>query len=100
MTMAQYCGICGFVKADPTQGMGYAGNICTGHDTYKPAPISRDELRQIVSEEIAKVRKDIEEIFGRPTLETTVRPSFEGSLCEHVPAGYACEICNHDGVAQ
>jgi hypothetical protein len=33
-------------------------------------------------------------------LETTVRPSFEGSLCEHVPAGYACEICNHDGVAQ
>jgi hypothetical protein len=36
----------------------------------------------------------------RSTVETTVRPSFEGSLCEHVPAGYACEICNHDGVAQ
>jgi hypothetical protein len=36
----------------------------------------------------------------RAELETTVRPSFEGSLCEHVPAGYACEICNHDGVAQ
>src|SRR3954466_11135055 len=34
---------------------------------------------------------DIEITICRATLETTVRPSFEGSLCEHVPAGYACE---------
>lgn len=25
-------------------------------------------------------------------------PAYVGSLCEHVPKGFACEICNHDGV--
>jgi hypothetical protein len=59
MTMAQYCGICGFVKADPTQGMGYAGNICTGHDTYKPAhDLSSMSCGRSCPNEIAKVRKD------------------------------------------
>jgi hypothetical protein len=46
------------------------------------------------------VWKAVEHGFDTSAVETTVRPSFEGSLCEHVPAGYACEICNHDGVAQ
>lgn len=33
----------------------------------------------------------------RPALNTSPSPAFVGSLCAHVPKGFACEICNHDG---
>ena len=93
--MNSICEICGFVKVNPHEGLGYAGNICTGHASTKPERISREELREIVAEEIAKVRKDIEDLFQpRPELETTAGMQ---RLCPICQRNYTSgdEVCDH-----
>jgi hypothetical protein len=50
------CGICGFPKTDPTQGMGYAGNLCTGHEPFRAPALTEDDIRRIVREELIRSR--------------------------------------------
>jgi hypothetical protein len=49
------CDLCGLPVPPLNEPFSYAGRMCIGHGTYTPRPVTADDVRKIVREELKRL---------------------------------------------